>query len=473
MGSAFSERIERVCTAFGRQPAFIEPSGGVVTFQDFFDAILRFAERMSQAGVQPGHHVVVDHREPVAFAALKFAIMRLGASPIAVTPETMLQNGPIRVDWSIVSSDGKLTDHPNSLVFDATWAGPAETYTPITPGGGIIHATSGTTGLPKLRRDTEEVFMARINNGLVARGELNGPVLVAHNYGTLIGIKSVATALLQMQLQMPMLWSVEQTLTTLVDCKVTHAFVPPIHLKRLAEVAADACIQTPLLERINVGGGALSASFAQDCERIFGCEIYTDYGSTETDTIACARARDTEATPGLVGRIWPGYNFKFVSEDDTPSSAETGGELFMKPPQNIQTRNYPGDESLADKDGWVSTGDIGYLQENGDLVLVGRKSDLINTGGNKVSPLVVEQTILGMGEVPEVAVFRLPTDTGIDAVGVAVAGAPDLEPKALEERLRSDFNALYEYRVFLRDALPYGETGKVKRDALTKEYSAG
>ena len=473
MGSAFSERIERVCTAFASQRAFIEPSGGVVTFQDFFDAILRFAERMSQAGVKPGHHVVVDYREPVAFAALKFAIMRLGASPSAVTPETMLQNGPIRVDWSIVSPEGKLTEHPNTLVFDATWAGAPETYTPIAPGGGIIHATSGTTGLPKLRRDTEEVFLARINNGLVARGELNGPVLVAHNYGTLIGIKSVATALLQMQMQMPMLWSVEQTLTTLVDCKVTHAFVPPIHLKRLAEFAADADIQTPLLERINVGGGALSASFAQDCERIFGAEVFTDYGSTETDTIACARARNTEATPGLVGRIWPGFDFKFVTEDGALSPTETGGELFMKPPRNLQTQNYPGDEALADQDGWVSTGDIGHLQKSGELVLVGRKSDLINTGGNKVSPMVVEQAILKMGMVSEVAVFRLPTETGIDAVGVAVSGGAEFDVEALERCLKSGFNALYEFRVFLRDRLPYGETGKVKRDALTAEYSAG
>lgn len=106
---------------------------------------------------------------------------------------------------------------------------------------------NGSTHIDCTNVSPEEVFLARINSGLVARGELVRPVLDAHNSATL------------------------------VDCKVTQAFTSPIQPKRLAEFAASSEVHTLYLDRINVGGGALSASSAQECERIFGCEIYTDW----------------------------------------------------------------------------------------------------------------------------------------------------------------------------------------------------
>lgn len=463
MAHSLSERIERSCKAFAASPAFLENGTTPVSFSNFFLVVLRFSECLIDAGVQAGDHVAVTTRETISVVALKLALIRIGATPIAVRGAAA--DGSVRVDW-IVRARPECSGQTGEIAFDQSWIRAPGRYVPITTGGRIIHATSGTTGIPKLRNDSEETFLARINNGLRARGILDGPVFVGQNVGSLIGLKSVLSGLLEAQCVMPMMATAEHTVRGLVDNQIVHAFIPPLHLRRLVEAAESAKADFATLKRINVGGGAISGAFASRCERVFGCEVYTDYGSTETDTIASYRASLADDMPGLVGPIWDVFNYRFQTLDGAAASTSDGGELFLQVPENMRTENYPEKVALFDDEGWISTGDIGRVTPEGNLVLSGRKSELINVGGNKLAPSMLEQAAAGYRGIAEVAAFRVATDTGIDAIGFGVVAATDYDEAQFRAFLQQNIGELYDFRIVQLGAIPQTETGKTDRKKL-------
>lgn len=468
MQNTLSERIERTCKAFGPATAFLENGMTPVSFSNLFMVILRFAERLTDAGVKPGDHVVVAMLDMISVAAMKLAIIRIGATPMPGGAATV-EARDVRVDW-IVRPRPDCTGQAIEIPFDQAWIQPPTRYTPITPGGRIIHATSGTTGRPKLRNDSEETFLARINSGLAARGALDGPVFVAQNVGSLIGLKSIVSGLLETQCVMPMMSTPEQTVQGLAKHQIVHAFIPPLHLKRLVDAAEVIGAKTPKLRRINVGGGAINGDFAARCERVFDCDVYTDYGSTETDTNASYRPSLTLDTPGLVGPFWDAFAYRFQALDGAPSTPEEGGELFLQVPQNMRTQDYPEGIALFDKDGWISTGDIGRMTPDGNLVLSGRKSDLINVGGNKMAPEVLEQSAIGYGDVTEVLACRVPTETGIDAIGIGVVATDQFNESDFRSFLAKNISNMYDFRVLRLESIPQTDAGKNDRKALTAAF---
>jgi long-chain acyl-CoA synthetase len=467
MAHSLSERVERTCKAFAQSPAFLESGDTPVSFFNFFLAISRFSECLVDAGVQAGDHVVVATRETISVVAMKLALIRIGATPIAVGIAAAAADGPVRVNW-VVRARPECSGQAYEIPFDQFWIRTPGRYIPITPGGRIIHATSGTTGIPKLRNDSEETFLARINNGLRARGALDGPVFVAQNVGSLIGLKSVLSGLLEVQCVMPMMATVEETVRGLAANKIVHAFIPPLHLKRLVEAAEATGVEIPSLRRINVGGGGISAEFALRCERVFGCEVYTDYGSTETDTVASYRASRTVDSPGLVGPIWDVFNYRFQTLEGADALPSDGGELFLQVPANMRTDNYPETTALFDNEGWISTGDIGRVSPEGNLVLLGRKSELINAGGNKLAPSMLEHAAAGYSGVGEVAAFRVPTDTGIDAIGFGVVVADGYDEAEFRMSLTKTIGDLYDFRIMQVGTIPQTDTGKTDRKALSE-----
>jgi len=337
-------------------------------------------------------------------------------------------------------------------------------------GGGIVHATSGTTGLPKLRADDESTFFARINNGINARGACDGPVFVAHEVASIVGIKSSITALLSGQFQMPMLDGYARTLAMVRDLGIVHAFVPPVYLRQLVEAAERDNIRPTKLKRINAGGSSISTDFAARCEDVFGCEVYNDYGSTETDTIATHRASSVSTSGSVAGRIFPGFGVRFIDEELQESPSTKGGELQLRPPENMKIREYPSMKPLCDADGWVSTGDVGHINDEGLLVLKGRKSDLINVGGNKLAPEIFERMLAGNEGIKQVAAFRISTDIGIDDVGIAVVPGEEAKEEDLLSNIASQFDDFYVFRLLVVDTIPLTEAGKTDRAELLAIY---
>jgi long-chain acyl-CoA synthetase len=241
-------------------------------------------------------------------------------------------------------------------------------------------------------------------------------------------------------------------------------------------VHADPSPDLSSVRSVLVAGQALSIHLRRQFEERFRIPILMNYGSTETGHIAGWTSADMKAglwKPGSAGRLYDGVELEIRDDDGTALPVGEAGEVCVR---FSMTRGYVDDASATEelvRDGWVHSGDIGYVDQDGVLFLVGRKRDMIKCGGFQVwpeeieeqlrtHPLVRDVRVLGvphdrLGEIPRAVVVREPGDEPTDdALGDALV-------ELARERL-AHFKAPREV-VFVEE-LPRSAAGKVQRHAL-------
>jgi acyl-CoA synthetase (AMP-forming)/AMP-acid ligase II len=201
--------------------------------------------------------------------------------------------------------------------------------------------------------------------------------------------------------------------------------------------------------------------------------VSNNYGMTEAGSAYCIMPQgEAVKRPGSVGQIAPPAIARIVDEHDEPVPPDVVGEVRLQLPGH-QRAYYNDAEATAEtwRDGWVVTGDLGKLDEDGYLYIVGRSKDVIIRGGNNVHATDVEHVLVQHDAVAEVAVVGAPHPVlGEDVVAFVVLH-PDAAADADGDALR-DFalQHLADYKVPRRyvfvDALPRNPTGKVVKHEL-------
>jgi long-chain acyl-CoA synthetase len=217
---------------------------------------------------------------------------------------------------------------------------------------------------------------------------------------------------------------------------------------------------------------------AREFERVFGGEVYEGYGLTELSGIATTYVRGQTPKPGSVGTPLSGTELRIVSLEGEPLPAHEVGEAQFRGPSVIP--GYWNDPvataETIDPEGWLATGDLGYVDDDGYLFLVDRKKDLILRGGYSVYPREIEEVLYAHPDVLEAAVVGIPDETLGEEVAAVVVTRPGASPSAEElQAWTKERLAAYKYprRVVFAEELPKGPTGKIlkraiDRDALTR-----
>jgi acyl-coenzyme A synthetase/AMP-(fatty) acid ligase len=207
----------------------------------------------------------------------------------------------------------------------------------------------------------------------------------------------------------------------------------------------------------------------------FGVTVLNGYGQAEIGEVIGWTAADARAHPdklGAVGRPHPGVEIRVVDEQESQVGSGTVGQLLVRPPR--MAAGYAGGESLADRidgAGFVKTGDCAMVDEDGFVWIEGRTSDLINRGGNKVFPDQVEEVILLLPGIKDVAVVGVPDDRlGEVPVAFVVGEVADEELMAV---CRANL-VPYKIPVAFRrvPAIPRSEVGKALRRQLAETWGA-
>lgn len=232
-------------------------------------------------------------------------------------------------------------------------------------------------------------------------------------------------------------------------------------------------IRSADLSFITTAGTACPADRVAEIERVFGTRLFQCYAMTEVSTIACPPTPPTTMKPGTVGVPVVAEIAIFGDDGAAVPPGETG-EIAVRDPGVIKGYlDNPQANAETFIDGWFRTGDLGFLDTDGFLTLQGRKKDIINRGGEKISPAEVEKAIAGSPEVREVCVFGIPHPTLSEIVAAAVVPAPgsDLDETHLTAVLRERLSTAKMPLVWLfLDALPTTPTGKMRRDRLVEMY---
>jgi len=255
-----------------------------------------------------------------------------------------------------------------------------------------------------------------------------------------------------------------------------YSAVPTLHqllLARSANPQGRRPAGTERLRFVRSCSAALPPRVMHALEDAFGAPVLEAYGMTEAaHQMASNPLPPAERKPGSVGR---GTDVQIGIMDHDGQLLPSGrrGEVVIKGPNVIRGyENNPEANAVSFVDGWFRTGDQGYLDADGYLHLVARIKELINRGGEKISPREIDEILLAHPAVAEAVCFGMPHATWGEEVAAAVVVR---EPVSEEDLLAYCRERLADYKapkqIHVTDAIPRTATGKIQRGVVAKAYS--
>ncbi|MFD3478771.1 class I adenylate-forming enzyme family protein [Streptomyces sp. NPDC058695] len=385
---------------------------------------------------------------------------------------------------------------PLHVALDETPDGPYERDEPaaVDPSSVVcIQFTTGTTGRPKGVRLTHRNLVANAEQTALAQGL--GPGSVTLNHLPLFHVMHLNSAVCAGASQV-LCHDPDPVASLALAARegATHYYGLPARLHRLADdprltTACEGVPAGPRLTAVMSGGTALAPAAARRLRQALGVPVVQGYGLAELSPLSHMQRPADPAVRGAVGPPLPGTECRVVDLGSRePVAVWATGEVQVRGPQVMAGYLNDDDPSRIDADGWFSTGDAGWLDEDGRLFLVDRLGDVFKYDNELVSPTGVERII---AEDPRVAecvvvgwpdavhgavvwagiVLRDPTGTarraaytGLDALDALDAVAEEANRRlAPFERIR---------RVEALDAVPRTPTGKPERQALRQRVRA-
>lgn len=351
------------------------------------------------------------------------------------------------------------------------------TATPATPDDiALVLHTSGSTGRPKRVPILHRNITASTKN-IVAHYSLTPedtslcvmPLFHVHGLvaSTLATLLSGGTVVVPAKFNPLSFWrTVRDTGTT------WYSAVPTIHSILLSRAGTERVAGSEGLRFIRSCSAALAPEMMEKMETLFGAPVLEAYGMTEAShQMASSPQPPAARKPGSVG---PGTGVQISIMDDAGKHLGAGerGEVVIKGPNVVSGyENNPEANAKSYTDGWFRTGDQGFLDADGYLILTGRLKELINRGGEKIGPREIDEVLLGHPAVAEAVAFGVPHATWGEEVVAAVVlkeGATATEPELLafcKERL-ADFKRPKKF--YIVETIPRTATGKIQRGAVAK-----
>ncbi len=464
-----ARNLSDAAAAHAARPALVGETG-TVGYEEIDRRAGLAASALRERGVAPGDRVALLLPNGPAFVAAFLGALRLAA--IVVPLNTLLAPPEIAVRVKVSGSRVLVTDEVElegggEPVADAVACDEAEPA--------VILFTSGTSGRPKGAILTHGGLRTAAENAATAlalgpEDVMFGAAPFAHVLGLATGLCS--TLLSGAAIAIVRRFEPDAALALMTETRTSILLGVPTMCISLCQAARGAG-ELPPIRIAHVGGAPVPVEVARDFERTFGCEVYEGYGLTELSGIATTYVQGQARKPGSVGTPLGVTELRIRSLEGEAVAAGEVGEVEFRGPSVIG--GYWEDaQATADAitpDGWLATGDMGYVDEDGYLFLVDRKKELILRGGYSVYPREVEEALYAHPDVLEAAVVGVPDETlGEEVVALVVlrpgasAGADEIQAWT-KERV-----AAYKYprRVILVDELPKGPTGKILKRAIDR-----
>jgi long-chain acyl-CoA synthetase len=235
--------------------------------------------------------------------------------------------------------------------------------------------------------------------------------------------------------------------------------------------AADQC-DTSSLERCTISAAPVTEELYRAFTNKFNCKMYEGYGLTEASPTVALGRPSMPRKEGSTGVPIPGVEVKIVDLDDNELSAGEQGEIVMKGP-NVMVGYYkrPEETEEALRGGWLHTGDVGYLDEEGYLFITDRIKDLIIKGGYNIYPSEIEGYLEAHPAVAEVSVIGIPDEKYGEQIMAFIVRMPEQDVSGAEiiEFAKSKMTPYKApSQVKFLDGLPKSLVGKVLKKELRK-----
>jgi acyl-CoA synthetase (AMP-forming)/AMP-acid ligase II len=478
-------------------PALVTPaSGDVTTYGELRATVERVAGQLAGAGVEPGDAVALASANDPAFMATFLAIALIGAAA-----------APLNPSYTAVEFHSYLEDlRPKCMIFrdgagakarevcavlgigalelagargrETSLADLAASDSWLTAGPdsiALLLHTSGTTSRPKGVPLRQRNLVASADAVAAAYGLTSDDVShcvmpLFHVHGLVASV--LATLSTGGTVLVPPRFSASAFWGDSARHRATwFSAVPTIH-HVLVTQGGDGPKAAPLRFARSCSS-ALAPTTWRQCEDFYGTPVVEAYGMTEAaHQMTSNPLPPGDRRPGSVGRS-TGVDVAVVDDDWSQLPAGEAGEVVVRGPSVVDGyRSNPEADAASFRDRWFRTGDIGHLSPDGYLSLHGRIKELINRGGEKISPHEIEDALLSHPAVLEAVAFPEPDAKYGERVGAAAVLRTTTQAAELlahcAERL-ADFKV--PTKIVVVDQIPKGPTGKIQRRRLGEQLS--
>ncbi len=465
-------------------PAVADEDNGQLSNAEFLNRVQNAAGRLWEAGVRPGDVVAIKLPNRIELVIALFAAWRLGAAATPINPgltETevgyQLADSGAGVMVSLDTAAGVVVVEPDDLVSPGATAGSAAEPSDDDDLALLIY-TSGTTGQPKGVELTHanissmaEAMVSAMGFGPDAHSLLILPLF--HVNGIVVGVLSPLLAGGQATVAGRFR---PQTFFDIVErVRPTYFSAVPAIYAMLAALPDDVMPDTSSLRFGVCGAAPIPVELIQKFEGRFGVPIVEGYGLSEATCASACNPVNGVRKPGTVGPALPGLTVAVMDPEGNVLPPGHRGEVVVGGPTVMRGYlNRPEETAKTIVNGWLHTGDIGFLDEDGYLTLVDRVKDMIIRGGENIYPKEIESALYRCPAVHEAAVVGRPDPVygEVPVAFVAFGAATDCNVEELRLHLAASL-AKYKLPATIWEVpeLPKNPVGKIDKPALRRRIA--
>ncbi|KAJ4837440.1 Ribonuclease ageritin [Turnera subulata] len=480
-----------------------------LTHAELQDLVDHAASLLASSGVSPGDVVALTFPNTVEFVVMFLAVIRCRAtaaplnaaytaeefefylsdseSKLLLTPQEPIESAQAAASkLGIPHVTSALDFESKKLTLSSAPAGAdsssAEMVNDPSDGALFLH-TSGTTSRPKGVPLTQLNLASSVLNikSVYNLTESDSTVIVLplfHVHGLLAGLLSSLAAGAAVALPSAGRFSATTFWADMVKYGATwYTAVPTIHQIILDRHVNKPEPEYPKLRFIRSCSASLAPAILARLEEAFGAPVLEAYAMTEASHLMASNPLPEEGPhkPGSVGRP-VGQEMAILDENGAVQPADAKGEVCIRGPNVTKGyKNNPDANKVAFEFGWFHTGDIGVFDSDGYLHLVGRIKELINRGGEKISPIEVDAVLLSHPDVAQAVAFGVPDEKYGEEINCAVipregSGIDEAEVLRVCKTNLASFKV--PKKVFITDSLPKTATGKIQRRIVAEHFLA-
>lgn len=462
------------------------------SFAELRTAVRGAMEALAERGVRPQDRVLLVVPTSAEFVITYHAVLALGATAVTVNPLCTQRElthfvedagCTLALGWhespEAVAATAAALELPLWLLEPDCVPAPRGTLDPVDAGSdgpAVLLYTSGTTGAPKGAILTHGNLLScgeSLAEALaLGSGESMGTALpLFHVFGQSSSMFTVYTAGGCMSLLRP--FDPAKLLRMAADQRLTSVAGVPTMWNAMLHAETDVTREDLASLRLACSGGAaLPLEVGKAFHDRFGAVVLDGYGLSETAGAATFNRDDCPRKEMSVGRALPGGALAILDEDHQELPPGETGEVGIRGPYVMSGYwNRPEATEAAFANGWFLTGDIGRMDEDGDLWIVDRKKDLVIRGGYNVYPREIEEVLYGHPDILEAAVVGVPDERLGEEIAAVITPQPgaSIDPTRLRTWLEERLAAYKVPRIYeVVEELPKGATGKILKRAIDR-----
>ncbi|KAK3017607.1 hypothetical protein RJ639_004841 [Escallonia herrerae] len=508
----FTGLLKQVAGKFPARRALSVSGKFDLSYARLDELVEKAAARLVAAGVKPGEAVALTFPNTVEFVIMFLAVIRARATAVPLNAaytsdefqfylsdsESKLlltskngnepaqaaasKLGISHVTATLPQADSEVTLSSTRPESESD-AGSAEKVVNEPSDISLFLHTSGTTSRPKGVPLSQLNLSSSVRNiiSVYRLTESDSTVIVLplfHVHGLLAGLLSSLGAGAAVTLPAAGRFSASTFWSDLNKYNATwYTAVPTIHQIILDRHLTKPEPVYPKLRFIRSCSASLAPAIMARLEEAFGAPVLEAYAMTEATHLMASNPLPENGphVPGSVGKP-VGQAMAILNENGVQQEAGVSGEVCIRGPNVTKGyKNNPEANKSAFQFGWFHTGDLGYVNSDGYLHLVGRIKELINRGGEKISPIEVDSVLLSHQDIAQAVAFGVPDDKYGEEINCAVIpreGSNIDEAEVLRFCKKNLAAFKVPKKVFITDSLPKTASGKIQRRIIAEHFLA-